>query len=76
MTFEIEKNVAMPISTKSGYSSYPLSDMEVGDSFLIPDATMDQKVRARFAVTQDAKRKDRKYTTRTIPEGLRVWRIQ
>jgi len=58
----IDRNIPMP-------SPYPFYRMEVGDSFFVPDH-----------LTQDVRRvcyqqAGRKFATRVVAGGLRIWRI-
>lgn len=57
---------------------FPVLEMEVGDSFLIP---WDGKDRAKYrsvcrtVISRQGARHGMKFATRTLEEGLRVWRI-
>lgn len=67
----IEKNIPFP---KVSSTKYPFLDLEVGDSFFVPDMTTSsissniQRFRLKYP--------DRKWSTRTVSGGIRVWRIQ
>ena len=76
MEFEIEKNVPKPVTMKAYHSKYPFGTMEVDDSFLIPNAKVEEKIWVRQAASHYAKRNNVKFVTRTTDEGLRVWRVQ
>jgi hypothetical protein len=67
MTYKIEKGI--PIA-KNGY---PFGEMEVGDSFLA-EAKLLQRV--RFAASKFGKDHNKKFATRQVPEGVRVWRVE
>lgn len=70
---KIEKGVPVPPRrTRKGISKYPFRQMEVGDSFLMPDYTV---VRAWGILGPYAKRLGQKYTVRTVEGGARVWRV-
>ena len=62
--YVIDKNIPTPGKA----SKYPFSDMEIGDSFLAPAGT-ERTVRAAAHKYVGAK-----FVTRTVREGLRVWR--
>lgn len=71
--FEIEKGIAKPENT----GLYPLSKMEVGDSFLVPCEKKDNaKIRGRLASACIRKSiRDKKFSVRAVDGGLRCWRI-
>jgi hypothetical protein len=75
--FAIEKDIAIPESTRPSArsSKYPLREMEVGDSFFIPNvSTEDELKKARGAIASAAKTAKCKTTTRPMDGGLRVWK--
>jgi hypothetical protein len=68
MTFTIEKNIPVPNRV-----NYPFDDMKDGDSFFIKlDGGSAHKISC--AVRVYATRKGVSITTRTSPEGVRVWK--
>lgn len=69
----IEKNVPVP-TARSARAKYPFKEMDVGDSVLIPDESKAKAaVNAAFMVgTRDGK----KFTSRSTPEGVRIWRVE
>lgn len=77
MTFEIEKNI--PITSKrqkARISKYPFEQMEVGDS-LFAEGYISGKKLVQAASNYVAKRgAGKKFTSRSIDGGYRVWRIQ
>lgn len=81
MTFKIEKDVSIPSmrGRPRKVTPYPLAEMEIGDSFLITNEMIEQNPQHKYA-RQEVQRyrslecPDRKYTTRKVPEGVRVWR--
>lgn len=83
MAFVIEKDVA-PVSSKRGRkpTEFPLGDMEVGDSFLIPcDSTVKKEVeswRRKFLVAKKRFNEEfeGKFTTAVVSDGLRIWRTE
>ena len=74
--YAIEKGVALPDYYR--VSTYPFGDMEVGDSFFVPFGDEDLNsisTRVHSAVGQRNRREKRKFTTRRVSGGMRVWRI-
>ena len=73
--FKIEKGVPVP----SGYNvgpRYPLLEMGVNDSFLVPFGGDDAlAVKNRVSKAVYGKHQDRKFTIRQVEGGVRVWRI-
>ena len=77
----IESGIEIPNSrgnTKGG-QRYPFERMEVGDSFLIkPNGTPKRQLQVRVcaAWTRHASRKNgKRFTSRSVEGGVRVWRI-
>lgn len=64
---EIQIEKGIPIGVTNKKTKFPFSEMEIGDSFLIPSAWAS-------SATHQAKRKGFKIVTRTIGENTRVWR--
>lgn len=82
---KIEKNVQMPSMYKSGKQvrlKWPLNEMEVGDSILIPAKTKKQKYETQrnvCTVVYNWKKwhgKDWRFTTKAEDKGVRVWRTK
>jgi hypothetical protein len=69
---KIDKKVPLP-PPRGTNKHYPLAEMKIGDSFWAPP---DEVVRARSAASQHGSRHQKKFTTRTEDDGLRVWRIE
>lgn len=67
----IDKDIPLP-QARSRNAKYPLANMQVGDSFLLPEG----KSNARVAVYGRAKKLGVKVTVRQTTDGLRVWRTQ
>lgn len=74
--FKIEKQVPVPKSYRQ--HKYPFADMEVGDSFFVPEDDGGNRVRDRVAPAANGYGKPRgwKFTTRTVEGGARCWRIE
>lgn len=70
--FKIEKSE--PIPQVKMRSSWPFGDMEVGDSFLIPEGSPEQRTVAS-AASYYGTRNGKKFSQRLTEEGTRVWRV-
>lgn len=76
---KIEKGIAMPAPTWRGgprNPKYPFRDMEVGDSFLV--ATKQDRERAKATLwyfTRSNIGKGRKFASRKVDDGYRIWRL-
>lgn len=76
--FKIEKNVPFVDAQKD---KYPLKDMAVMDSFFIKtDATTEKKLKQNvLAAVSNFKSKEenkaKRFSTRKLEGGIRVWRI-
>ncbi len=76
--FNIEKGVPMPPSRKTKME-YPFSQMQVGESFLIPSEGAEARLarsRVESAARTAGRRLGAKFTVRITPEGVRVWRVE
>lgn len=71
-TFEIEKNIPLP---EIG-SKYPYKTMEVGDSFLITNPSINNRGYPISYLPRKNSGITGKFAQRTTPEGIRVWRIE
>lgn len=67
---KIEKNIPIPIKC---YSRYPFSEMEIGDSFLVHSALIKS---IRTDAYMAGKRLSKKFSTRRVSDGVRIWRIK
>jgi hypothetical protein len=63
---KIEKNIPLPIK-------YPFAQMEVGDSFLLPEGM--KRNAASVAAMRYGNPLGRRFTIRKTPEGFRCWRV-
>jgi len=69
--FEIEKGIPIPEQK----SIYPIKDMKIGDSFIIPAGR--NKYNPSPLISPQAKRYGIKLTTRKLSNGdYRVWRVE
>jgi len=74
--FPIDENVPLITTTKASqkYARYPFEQMEVGDSFFVPD-DKDERAAAEHAHNY-AKMRSCKFSTRKVPGGRRIWRVK
>ena len=72
--FTIEKGIPVPKQVGAGRKNkYPFDAMEVGDSFFVKDGTV--KTLSRSCGIY-GKRLERKFASRTVDGGVRVWRTE
>lgn len=81
MTFNVESGIEMPKRARGRTpTKFPIADMQVGQSFLIPCDTQDKKAltnwRRKFLVAKQAflKHFEGDFKTATVSDGIRVWR--
>jgi hypothetical protein len=78
MTFQIEKNIPLPPKARppgrSG-SMYPFLQLEIGDSFFVPNRENGKTPVVHFSKNKNAKNSGLKFTARKSDGGVRVWRI-
>lgn len=70
----IERNIPIPDPKRGGprQSKYPWSQMKVGESFLFPETV--KKSTAASLVYSAGKSRKRKFSIRTVDNGIRCWR--
>lgn len=80
---EIDKNIPVPTSgiQKGRPRKYPIESLEIGDSFLIPyEKDVNKNAmhsRASGSIANFRKKHpEKKFTTRQMEDGIRVWRIE
>lgn len=71
--FTIEKGIPVPKNRKGVKRGYPFESLGVGDSFLVTDRKI---TTMSSACQQKSKGMGKKYIARTVPGGVRVWRIE
>lgn len=73
MTYKIDKGIPMPDPTRNRPTKrYPIRDMKVGDSFIIPTKELPKHVGQ--SVRNSAGYYGRKVSVRKVKGGVRVWR--
>lgn len=73
--YKIEKGIPVATGSKKGTSKYPWFEMEVGDSFVVPEGEVQ---RIRSAAQQHCIRYEpRDFKVRKTDEGVyRCWRLK
>jgi len=71
----IETNIPIPATSKGGIQKYPFVDLQPGESVLVK-CTMKEKSTIRKAPYRIAKYYGWKIVVRSLPEGIRVWRLE
>jgi hypothetical protein len=66
----IEKGI--PVPTDARRAKWPWKDMDVGDSFLMPDAKQ-KNVQPMTSIA--GSRLNRRFIARQVDGGVRVWRV-
>jgi hypothetical protein len=75
--FKIENHVPMP-KPGDGKRKYPWAQLELGQSFLIPCDTWEREG-VQFSLTscrRGAEKTGKKFATRQVDGGVRVWRVK
>lgn len=77
--YEIEKGIDYPENWCA--RKYPFAEMEIGDSFLVPIEEIKNRSAeyVRNSILGSARQKrmpGKKFRTRKLEEGIRVWRIE
>ena len=69
---KVDKNIPIPRNKHS----YPLKDMEIGDSFFVEVKNNAEKHTVRSSVNYTGGLLGHKYATRSVENGIRIWRIE
>lgn len=69
--FRIEKGIPLPPSRRQG--KYPIAQLEVGDSFFVPDADLPKSRGQGFHSL--GKRYAFKLAIKNEDGGIRIWRV-
>lgn len=67
---KIEKNIPFP-KAKIG-AGYPWHEMEIGDSFLIAGKQHSSNQR----ITSNHNKNGKRFISRLVPGGTRIWRVE
>lgn len=74
LNIKVRKDVPLPDPDEARSEKlckYPWNDMEVGDSFVFPEDTLDVTARSLARVQS---RRGKKFVARTTKEGMAAWR--
>lgn len=88
--YKIDKNIEIPpfpkrkMKNANKRQTYPFKNMEIGDSFLVPLPSgcpgiahcTTVKIHNARRMNNNPQLKNRKFSTRTVKEGVRCWRIK
>jgi hypothetical protein len=72
--YKIEKGIKIP--EFFCHRKYPLSEMEVGDSFFVEGTLKKNTINTAVSWWSKRKGNTRKFTIRKVDGGIRVWRIK
>lgn len=70
--FPVERGIPLPKRTGGRPQKYPWNEMQVGDSFFVPDGKIKMLSAATNFRTQIS---GHRYTLRSVEGGVRVWRV-
>jgi len=74
---ELERGVPFPSqSLRVSKYKFPLGEMEIGDSFFVEVKTDQFLNSARSLISRYGKTFSRRFATRVMDNGFRVWRIE
>jgi hypothetical protein len=71
--YEVEKDIDIPPEYPGRRTKYPWTEMDIGDSFLVPDGTRKKLNTAVYAASRALKWK---FVSRDVPGGVRIWRVK
>lgn len=82
--FKIESGIPLPSPRRARlggkWGTLPFAKLEVGQSFLVPAKDMEQKKKTRDSLSStcatQGKKLDRRFVTRIMDDGIRVWRVE
>lgn len=83
MSIAIESGVKIPefVDGRGRKEKYPFSELEVGDSFFVPDSTFEsetalKRLRSTVSSANSRFKGERKFIVRGEDDGARVWRVE
>ena len=81
MTNNLEQGIPIPTPRRNQPTKYAFKGMEVSDSFLVQktdDEPLERVRRRVYAAVSWANKqyKGKRFVTRTVDEGIRVWRTE
>jgi hypothetical protein len=72
--YKIEKNIPIIKHYRERVKKYPLDLMEINDSFFVPNKDTSASALGGY-LSMYFKRNNKKFITRKVDGGFRVWRI-
>ena len=79
---KVDKNIPIPdVNIKKSKYDFPFAYMDINDSFLIEETRDNEAALIRGSLLYALKKFNKqnnsniRITTRTVPDGIRVWRI-
>lgn len=69
---KIDKDIPFPERMNKGKSMYPFAAMKIGDSFLVP---FENRNRVSVAMVTANRKIGKKFASKKVEDGIRVWRI-
>ena len=73
---EVERGVPFPVTSKVSKYRFPLGEMDIGDSFFVEAREGSFLSSASSLISRYGKTYSRKFATRVVDGGFRVWRIE
>ena len=67
--------VGIPLTASKTQSKYPIATLQVGESFLIPGSITNVESRASSLAFYWSRKLQRRYVTRRVADGIRIWRL-
>ena len=71
MTIQVETGIPAPLEARHGQREYPIVEMDVGQSFLVPNGNPNS---IAASACRFGRQLGRKYRTAKVQGGVRVWR--
>lgn len=75
MGFKLEDTIVPPPATARSNGRWPFNEMEVGQSFFIPETDSAAMNAVNSEASVRGRRLGKKFTVRTVAGGKRCWRI-
>jgi len=74
----IDKEIPIPESRKSTGRKriYPFRELEIGDSFFVETEEPHHQVKLLLQSVRQSRFPDKKFTTRIVNNGVRMWRVE
>ena len=71
--YKIEKKV--PIECQTRKTPFPFASLEIGDSFFVPAQDFNRRKVSNDVFYRNSTDGGKRYVTRTVEGGVRVWRV-